>query len=465
MSVNVMRLLPCAILLWASLSSLGPAPGVEWTSPARRGVGFVIGTDGQVLTNAQVVEGCDDVQAQVGERTVNARVVASDAVNDLALLKLEGRVPEGPSIRTTGPVKGEEIVRLGITTGRRATSATGVITGLRGTSTNDTRVLQISGPTVFPHDIGSPLLDHSGHVIGVVWWPLSAKGAGSAGYGVAGTVLKSGLAIKPAIVQAFLDAYGVPYKASGPSSSREVSDITEEAIGYSFPIECGTRPSIVSETSPPVPNQESAAVGAPAPDLQDGHRAVLYEEDPNHPSGHSFAGTVMWRIEQATSAPEQKPDVVVHADIDIPHKFSMRWSLRRNDDKGLHASHVIEVAFTFSPDSNRNAVSKVPGVMVKAGEATRGVALNGVSVQVSDRFFLIGLASGVEADMKRNVELLKEKSWVDIPVVYGDGKRALVAFERGRDGTRALADAFAAWEDAGEAADASPKNKQGQTEP
>jgi hypothetical protein len=88
----------------------------------------------------------------------------------------------------------------------------------------------------------------------------------------------------------------------------------------------------------------------------------------------------------------------------------------------------------------------------------RGVALNGVSIQVSSNFFLVGLSS-VAADMKRNVELLKERSWVDIPIVYGDGRRALVAFEKGPDGTDAFADAFAAWESAGESVEALPKDE------
>ena len=47
--------------------------------------------------------------------------------------------------------------------------------------------------------------------------------------------------------------------------------------------------------------------------------------------------------------------------------------------------------------------------------------------------------------MKRNAELLKERSWIDIPVVYGDGKRAIIAVEKGAPGERAFADAFDAW--------------------
>ena len=81
---------------------------------------------------------------------------------------------------------------------------------------------------------------------------------------------------------------------------------------------------------------------------------------------------------------------------------------------------------------------------MKPGETTRGVPLSGIAVKVMTNSFLIGLSS-VGADMQRNNELLKEQSWIDIPVVYGDGRRAIIAVEKGAPGERAFNDAFAAW--------------------
>ena len=81
---------------------------------------------------------------------------------------------------------------------------------------------------------------------------------------------------------------------------------------------------------------------------------------------------------------------------------------------------------------------------MKQGESTRGVPLNGVGVKVTTNFFLIGLSS-VDVDMQRNIQLLKDRSWFDIPVVYGDGKRAIVAIEKGTPGERAFTTAFATW--------------------
>jgi hypothetical protein len=48
--------------------------------------------------------------------------------------------------------------------------------------------------------------------------------------------------------------------------------------------------------------------------------------------------------------------------------------------------------------------------------------------------------------VQRNVQLLKDQAWFDIPIVYTSGGRAILAVEKGPTGDRAFADAFAAWE-------------------
>jgi hypothetical protein len=61
---------------------------------------------------------------------------------------------------------------------------------------------------------------------------------------------------------------------------------------------------------------------------------------------------------------------------------------------------------------------------------------------------LIGLSS-VESDLQRNVQLLKERTWFDIPIVYTDGRRAILAVEKGSPGETAFAEAFNAWTQSG----------------
>jgi hypothetical protein len=51
----------------------------------------------------------------------------------------------------------------------------------------------------------------------------------------------------------------------------------------------------------------------------------------------------------------------------------------------------------------------------------------------------------VESDVKRNIQLLKERAWLDISLIYNDGNRALLAMEKGVPGDRVFGEAFAAW--------------------
>ena len=60
------------------------------------------------------------------------------------------------------------------------------------------------------------------------------------------------------------------------------------------------------------------------------------------------------------------------------------------------------------------------------------------------RMLLVGL-SNVDADRQRNIQLLKERSWFDVPLVYTNQRRAIIAIEKGAPGERAFNDAFAAW--------------------
>jgi hypothetical protein len=122
----------------------------------------------------------------------------------------------------------------------------------------------------------------------------------------------------------------------------------------------------------------------------------------------------------------------------------MTWSLRRNSDPNLPASHTVEIMFRLPQDFPSGGVLNVPGILMKQAEQSRGTPLSGLAVKVTTGFFLIGLSS-TEADRERNVQLLKERAWFDIPVVYNNNRRAILALEKGTPGERAFAEAFEAW--------------------
>jgi len=172
---------------------------------------------------------------------------------------------------------------------------------------------------------------------------------------------------------------------------------------------------------------------------------VLYDEDSADPQGKRYVGSAIWRTETVSPGPGMAPELAIRADVEIPERrIKMSWSLRRNTDRALPASHTIEILFTLPADFAEGGISNIPGVLMKQTEQTRGVPLSGLAVKVTNGFFLIGL-SAVDVDMQRNVELLKQRSWFDIPLVYNNNKRAILAVEKGAPGDRVFEEAFRTW--------------------
>jgi hypothetical protein len=211
-----------------------------------------------------------------------------------------------------------------------------------------------------------------------------------------------------------------PKDASQPTARPKIAD----RIGQS------------GERSPDSANAPAAAVA---------QKVVLYDEDPNDPQGKRYVGSALWRTETVSPGPGLAPELAVRADIEIPErKLRMTWSLRRNTDKALPASHTIEILFALPADFPEGGIGNVPGVLMKQNEQARGVPLAGLAVKVTNGYFLVGLSS-VDVDQQRNVQLLKERDWFDVPVVYTSGKRAILAMEKGTPGARAFEEAFRAW--------------------
>jgi hypothetical protein len=199
-------------------------------------------------------------------------------------------------------------------------------------------------------------------------------------------------------------------------------------------------PSGQPAVTPATPPTNTAPAGAAV-----AQRVVLYEEDPADPQGKRFVGSAIWRTETVSPGPGQAAEVAVRADVEIPERrIAMTWSLRRNSDPNLPASHTVEIMFRLPQDFPSGGVSNVPGILMKQAEQSRGTPLSGLAVKVTTGFFLIGLSS-TEADRERNVQLLKERAWFDIPVVYGNNRRAILALEKGTPGERAFDEAFKAW--------------------
>jgi hypothetical protein len=123
----------------------------------------------------------------------------------------------------------------------------------------------------------------------------------------------------------------------------------------------------------------------------------------------------------------------------------MTWLLRRSTDKGMPSSYTIETTFNLPAGLHEGGIVNVPGILMKQSEQARGTELAGLAVKVRNGYFIVGLSAD-DAEAQRNTQLLKDRSWIDIPIVYSDGIRAILAMEKGSQGDRTFAEVFAAWE-------------------
>ncbi len=174
-------------------------------------------------------------------------------------------------------------------------------------------------------------------------------------------------------------------------------------------------------------------------------RGTLYEENGGQGAApKAYQARVVWRLDAVNAGQGQPLQTVVRGTVDVPDAgLSLAMVLRRNTDATLPASHILELTFT-STDPNRT-VRDVGLIQFKDDEAGRGSPVSGLPVPVRDNLFLIGL-SNLKADIDRNTDLLLKRNWIDLPIRYANGNRAILTFEKGNAGEKVLREAFEQWQ-------------------
>jgi len=237
------------------------------------------------------------------------------------------------------------------------------------------------------------------------------------------------------LLRAFIDRYGNTFFAEiAKVRLKELKANPNQPAAQAFP----DAPNKPVQTVPTSPEPEE-------PVSTDGihQRTVLYEEDVTNPTGRQFVGTTVWRTE--TIKAQGKPDeLAIRAEVDIPSRsLQMTIRIRRNVDPTLPASHVIELSSRV-PTGSDFGIERIPGMLMKSNEKARGTPFAALAVKVTDGFFMVGM-SGVPADQARNLSLLVEHGWFDIPMNYSNNRRAILAIAKGNTGDEAIKSALTAW--------------------
>lgn len=204
----------------------------SWT-----GTGFAIG-NGYLVTNYHVAEDATSISVKGVRGNFNlgysAEVVATDKVNDIAVLKINdsqfqgfGTIPYAVSSRMADV--GEDIFVLGYpltqTMGDEIKLTNGIIssrTGFKGDVAN----YQMSAP-IQPGNSGGPMFDSKGNVIGIVC--AHHSGAENAGY-----------AIKTSYLKLLIESAGlkIPFPSNNTISSMSLSEKVKKVKKFIYFIEC-----------------------------------------------------------------------------------------------------------------------------------------------------------------------------------------------------------------------------------
>lgn len=139
-------------------------------APQRRGVGsgFVLATDGVVLTNAHVVDGADEVIVTLTDkREFKAKVLGADRRSDVAVLKIDATGLPTVKLGDVNRVKvGEWVVAIGSPFGFDSTVTAGIVSA-KARDTGDFLPLIQTDVAINPGNSGGPLLNLRGEVIGI----------------------------------------------------------------------------------------------------------------------------------------------------------------------------------------------------------------------------------------------------------------------------------------------------------
>ncbi len=228
-----------------------------------------------------------------------------------------------------------------------------------------------------------------------------------------------------------------------------------------YVVNSGPPRPVVQTTAPSIaPRQEASGkvgdrVGADQPAsaqpqaqqaLPVAQRAVLYIETPDNPQQpKTVGGRVAWRLDSESTGPGRPVETVVRATVEWPEiGLALNFTIRRNMDAAFPASHIIGLRFTRSSDDGNGVVKEAGVPQFKAEEGERGAPLSAITSALGDNLFVSAL-SNVPIERERNLDLLSRRNWIDIPVRFNSGARAIIAFEKGFSGDQTITDALNRW--------------------
>ena len=234
---------------------------------------------------------------------------------------------------------------------------------------------------------------------------------------------------------------------------REVDDGPANSPGSG-----GEGTSVAGQSPGETPSQDggsNAEAGGTAQDdgqasggLPVGQRAIFYQERTGTEAGTAEAGATVWSVVQESPGGDAPLEPAIRGEASIPELgLTMEMTIRRNLDDTFPASHVIELFFRVPDTFEGRGIADVQRITFKGTEQDPGNALIGVAAPLDTNIFLLALTDADTA-IETNLNLMRREQWIDIPMQYISGRRALITLEKGIPGEQVFNEVLAAWEEA-----------------
>ncbi|TRZ69643.1 MAG: DegQ family serine endoprotease [Rhodocyclaceae bacterium] len=209
-----------------------------------QGSGFIVSSDGVILTNAHVVDGAQEVMVKLTDRReLKAKVVGVDRRSDIAVLKIDAK--DLPTVKIGDPAAtkvGEPVLAIGSPFGFENTATSGIVSAKSRSLPDGTYVPFIqTDVAVNPGNSGGPLFNGRGEVIGINSQIFSRSG----GYQGLSFAIPIDVATK---VQTQLMQYGKVTHGRLGVTIQEVNQALADSFGLKSPQ--GALVSAVEKDSP-----------------------------------------------------------------------------------------------------------------------------------------------------------------------------------------------------------------------
>ena len=133
-----------------------------------QGTGFIISSDGYIVTNAHMLSGASEVQITTfDENKISAELIGYNAELDIALLKIGGEynfLELGNSDETQ---VGERVIAIGNPLGLQFSVSEGIVSGIHRQGINELEAYTQTDAALNPGNSGGPLINKNGKVIGI----------------------------------------------------------------------------------------------------------------------------------------------------------------------------------------------------------------------------------------------------------------------------------------------------------